>query len=325
MQRVHEARTGWPSFTGSNRAWRLGFGLVLTCLLVHPLLDPTLARAAQHEGQDTKSTSIAEVASVAGQVEITTASGETRRLSQGDFVQAGDRVRTGADSSAGLWLEEALAQIDENSLARITRGAGGGPRVTLEEGAVRIVDPRESGPAIELVALDTSTEVVGGDLEARILREKAGPYAMICDWEKPLSVVRGDQERGSAPGDCIIANPREPLFAAPGHSDRIPILENAPALASAGPAIDPASLIDPPAALPAVAAGGPGGPMSLGGPLVSSLTDRGSGSRIPGLPLALRSPCGTVGSPCQAGGIVPGPAVVIEQPPGGGACPGGGI
>src|SRR5690606_39138892 len=121
--------------------------------------------------------------------------------------------------------------------------------------------------------LDSSSSVLGGDREARILNEKAGAYAMICDWVKPVAVKRRAESKSADPGDCIIGNRREPLFAAPGHTDRIPLLAGAPALADAGPAIDPSRLIDP---LPAVGAG-PGF-----GPGIGALADGGPGSGPPG-------------------------------------------
>ena len=82
--------------------------------------------------------------------------------------------------------------VDEDGatamLGVVDRNADGDPRLTLEEGAIRVVDPRTAGAPIELVALDSSSSVLGGDREARILREKAGAYSMICDWVKPVSV-----------------------------------------------------------------------------------------------------------------------------------------
>ncbi len=200
------------------------------------------------------------MASVQGQVEAVSPNGQVRTLEIGDPIHAGDSVRTGAGSTAGLWHDEALAQLPEKSKARVDRNADGQTRVTLEEGAVRVVDPRKAGDPIELVALDSSSTVLGGDREARILREKAGAYSMICDWVKPVAVTRRAEGKSARPGDCVIANPREAMFAAPGHDERIPLLGGAPAFADAGPAIDPASLIDP---LPPVGAAGPGA-MGLG-------------------------------------------------------------
>ena len=98
---------------------------------------------------------IAEVASVAGQVDAIDASGQVRALEVGDPIYAGESVRTGAGASAGLWHDEALAQLAEKSRARVDLNPEGEPRVTLEEGAVRVVDPRKEGEPIEIVVLDS--------------------------------------------------------------------------------------------------------------------------------------------------------------------------
>lgn len=248
---------------------------------------------------------IAEVASVKGQVEAVDMNGQVRALHIGDPVFEGESVRTGAGASAGLWHDEALAQLAEKSRARVDRNAAGQARVTLEDGSIRVVDPRETGAPIELVALDSSSTALGGDREARILREKAGAYAMLCDWVKPIAVTRRADGKSARPGDCIIAHPREPLFASPGHDERIPLLAGAPALADAGPAIDPASLIDP---LPPVGAAGPG-PLALAGDGAGG----GPGLGAPGSNDALTSACTTIGAGClgeKERGIV-----VIEPPP----------
>lgn len=269
------------------------------------------AQASDENQQAARTAPIAEVASVSGSVEAIGLDGQARALEIGDPIQAGERVQTGAGATAGLWHDEVLAQLPEKSRAMVDLNAEGQARVTLEEGAVRVVDPRKTGEPVELVALDASSTVLGGDREARILREKAGAYAMLCDWAKPVSVARRAQGATANVGDCIIAHPREAMFAAPGHDDRIPLLVGAPALADAGPAIDPASLIDP---LPPVGAAGPGGP-ALG--MFPGSDDPGAGP--PGSPLAMRNPCTTIGAGCLGGKFR-----VIEPPPGGDPFPGGG-
>lgn len=248
---------------------------------------------------------IAEVASVQGQVDAIDASGQARALHVGDPVYAGETVRTGVGGSVGLFHDEALAQLPESSEARVDLNAEGDPRLTLTSGAIRVVDPREQGRPIELVALDSSSTVLGGDREARILKEKAGAYAMLCDWVKPVAVKRRAEGKSAKPGDCVIGNRREPLFAAPGHDQRIPLLAGAPLLADAGPAIDPSQLIDP---LPAV---GAPGPMALAGV--------GPMSSLVGYPNAIRVPCATGQMAC-AGGNVP----VVSHPPTDDGFPGGG-
>ncbi|MFO0690959.1 MAG: hypothetical protein U0900_19840 [Myxococcota bacterium] len=253
---------------------------------------------------------VAEVASVMGTVDATDAQGQVRALEIGDPIYAGDTVRTSAGATVGLWHDEALTQLSEKSRATVDVNADGDPRVTLVEGAVRVVDPRKTGEPIEIVALDSSSSVLGGDREARILREKAGAYSMICDWVKPVAVKRRAEGKTAVPGDCVIANPREPMFAAPGHSDRIPLLAGAPNLADAGPGIDPARLIQP---LPPVGAPGPDmigtGLASNGGP------GSGPASRV----LSYQSPCATIGIACSGGNVG-----VVEPPPTGDPFPGSG-
>lgn len=297
---------GLPSRGRALRGLRRRAALVLGCLGLVAAFPAIDAQASDENQQAVNAKPIAEVASVQGTAEAIGANGQSRVLVIGDPIQAGESVRTAAGSTAGLWHDEALAQLPEKSKARFDRNADGQTRVTLEEGAVRVVDPRKAGEPIELVALDSSSTVLGGDREARILREKAGAYAMLCDWVQPVSVTRRAEGKSARPGDCIIAHPREAMFAAPGHTDRIPLLGGAPSLADAGPAIDPAGLINP---LPPVGAPGPGafGPGGL------------PGSGAPGAAQALRSPCETVGAGCLGSKFR-----VIEPPPGGDPFPGAG-
>lgn len=293
----------------------------LAALLAAGFAGTSASAADADDWAGMKTAKIAEVASVTGRVEASDGSGRARTLRQGDLVYAGERVATAANSTAGLWLDESLgqpegslAQLESDSRARVTRASGGGARVSLEKGAVRIVDPREdgAGPAIELVALDSETRMIGGDREARILKEKTGPYAVMCDWEKPMTVARGPQSVNSPAGGCVVGNNREPLFASPGHEDRIPLLAGAPPVAAAGPPIDPAALLNDPTALPPVAAPGPGGPVPIPGNFPGPA----------GLPFALLNPCGAAGSACNRS-LPPGPPlVVIQLPPGNTPAPG---
>ena len=299
-----------PVRRSARRGVRHGVAAALGCLGLLAAFGLTEAQASDENEQAAQAATIAEVASISGTAEALDASGATRALAVGDSIYAGERVQTGPGATAGLWHDEVLAQLAEKSRARVDRNAEGQARITLEEGGVRVVDPRKAGEPIELVALDSSSTVLGGDREARILREKAGAYAMLCDWVKPVAVTRRAEGKNAKPGDCIIAHPREPMFAARGHDKRIPLLAGAPALADAGPAIDPASLIDP---LPPVGASGPGGPG------VGAANAVGPGSGSPGNSLALRSPCTTVGAGCLGGKFR-----VIEPPPGDDPFPGSG-
>ena len=264
------------SVTRARRVTRtrpsIGTALSLLALMTFCLFASTgFAADPSDDWAALKSSRIAEVASLKGQVSASDGA-TSRTLRLGDPVYSGERVTTTAGSSAGLWLDDsagaqngALAQLEGKTRARVTRSGSGGARVVVEQGAVRVVDPRDEGaePAIELAALDTETQIRGGDREARILTEKTGPYAVLCDWDSPMTAARGGQSATSGPGGCVVGNGREPLFAAPAHSDRIPLLDGAPNIAAAGPPIDPQNLLDDPGnPLPPVSSGGPGG----GGP-----------------------------------------------------------
>src|SRR4029453_7611279 len=93
---------------------------------------------------------------------------------------------------AGLRLGPDLpAQGGENSPVRLGTTPTGTADATLQRGTVRVIDARESGAAPERLAAGTSAaRVDGGDTEAYLLAEKAGGYAMFCEWDAPLAVTR---------------------------------------------------------------------------------------------------------------------------------------
>ena len=193
----HRSRAAW---SGSCALLALGFVLFL------------LAGSASAATEDRKPWEVnpveplAQVASATGAVQARARSGETRSLAIGDPVYPGERVSAGPTSSAGLWIGDVLVQLEQNSRVLFVGAPKGATRVTLEDGGVRIVDPRASGPAIELVALGATTRIVGGDREARILKEKTGPYAIFSDWAGPFSVTRGGESVAAGPGQSIVAN-----------------------------------------------------------------------------------------------------------------------
>jgi hypothetical protein len=90
-----------------------------------------------------------------------------------------------------------------------------------------MIDPRDSGAPARLAVLDAHAAVVGNDAEAYLFSEKVGPYAMLCEWDAPLPVSRGSEQKSAAPGECVIAKPKEPLYVASGHDVRIPAVAEA--------------------------------------------------------------------------------------------------
>jgi len=222
---------------------------------------------------------------------------EARVLRCGDAVYEADRLVTEPDAQLGMLLGDVLAHMPQDSTVQVDRTADLTPDVRLERGGVRLIDPRDRGALAYLSALDARAEVMGNDVEGYIFSEKVGPYAMLCEWDEPLPVARGDERKVAEPGNCVIAKKSEPIYVAQAHDERIP------ALASEVCEIDPGALAalagDPTRHLnPAdVAAAGPiagGGSAGLGnaGPLAADLPDRspcdvpGSGCAVPLVDLA---------------------------------------
>ena len=106
----------------------------------------------------------------------------------------------------------------------IGRTAENTPSARLLAGKVRMIDPRDEGAPAQLAALDADARVKGNDAEAYIFSEKVGPYAMMCEWDDPLPVSRGSESKTADPGECVIAKPKEPLYTANAHDQRIPAL-----------------------------------------------------------------------------------------------------
>lgn len=202
-----------------------------------------------------------------------------RTLHCHDAVYEGDRVVTAGDARVGVLVGDLLAQVGGSS-ALIVSETPIGADLTLERGGVRIIDPRDVGAHARLGVLDTKSEILGNDLEGYIFTEKTGPYAMLCEWERPLPVSRANEIQPAEPGQCVIAKRREPLYVAKAHEERLgsPRDDRCPL----GPMAGPIGLHLSPAD---VAAGPPLGPWS----------------NVPaGLDRPRRSPCDNPGSGCGA-------------------------
>jgi len=223
--------------------------------------------------------------------------GASRPLACGDPVYSGESVVTTPGSSAGLLLgEDLLAQVGENSSLRLGTTAAGTPDTTLQRGAVRVIDAREGKPAARLAAGAAAARVQGGDAEAYVLSEKAGGYAMFCEWDAPLPVERGGKTLTADPKQCVIAKPDEPLYLAKAHEDRLP----------AGPDACP------PVSIAALGPHFPVAPDVAAGPPAAFST---SPAELPGLQ---RTGCESPGANCRG-------VFVNEVPPGGGGgTPGAG-
>ena len=180
---------------------------------------------------------LGSVSSVSGDATAQRAGESPRSLACGDPVYADDTLRTGAGARVGVLLEDVMTHLSADTTVKLGRTVAGMPSATLENGKVRVVDPRRSGAPAHLAALDTRAEIVGNDAEAYVFAEKVGPYAMLCEWDAPLPVGRAGESVTAGPGECVISKPKEPLYTARAHDARIPmaaaeICDLAPQLAS---------------------------------------------------------------------------------------------
>lgn len=206
-----------------------------------------------------------------------------------DAVYEGDRVVTADDSHVGVLMSDVFAHVGKQSRLLVQRTPDAASDLSLEQGAVRVIDPRDDGSRARLGVLDARAAVLGNDAEAYVFVEKAGAYAMLCEWDAPLPVSRADENAVARAGECVVAKRREPLYLADAHAQRL-----------GSPALDQCAI--------PVVWGGPDlhlDPSQVAsGPLLDPWSGPGAG-----VPLPPRSPCDVPGSGC---------AGVIEPPATGG-------
>ena len=221
------------------------------------------------------------------------ATADAATLALGDSIVAGSIVRTGADGRVGFLASQIYVQLDPQSALQLERDASGHVKMALTEGRARIIDTRSNLVPADLAVVDATAAVAGGDAEFYILNEKAGRYAMFCEWSGPLQVTRDPKSLTAGPNQCVLAKPHEPLYGANGHDHQIPLLPLPYDAVFVDPAADHFDTTD-------VAAG----PTGLG------FTD----------PIApperQRDPCDVPGSGCRTFSS----PVVSEPPPDTGGC-----
>ncbi len=269
-----------------HRRERMGFPLLLLGLALGG--GPA---AADEIAPDVSPDVVGRVTALSGHV-VAEREGEVPRTLQcRDPIYRGDRIVTSENAAVGVLTDDVYARLGPRSKLHVDRTAAATSDLTLEEGAVRVVDPRSVGSEARLAALDAAARVLGNDAEAYLFSEKTGRYAMLCEWDAPLPVERRDERVVADPGKCVIAKAKEPLYLADAHDERL-----------AAPAEDACALgplVGAPDLTPASVAAGGLGPWSGPGMLQ---TNTG------------RSPCDVPGSGCEG-------LVVIGPTAGGGSIP----
>ncbi len=265
----------------------------VSCILLLALAlaaAPLLAAADEVRGA---AEPVGYVATLFGDVVAESPGEPPRILHCRDTVFPGERLVTADGSRVGVLMGDVLARLGEGSALRVGRTPDAAADISLEQGAVRVIDPRDAGATLRLAVLDARAKLLGNDAEAYVFAEKAGAYAMLCEWDAPLSVDRADESALAQPGKCVIAKRNEPLYLADAHDERL----GTPAQDAC--ALDPViGALDVHLSPADVAAG----------PLLGPWSGKAGGLELPS-----RSPCDEPGSGCVRG-VAPPPIVVVEPP-----------
>ena len=211
----------------------------------------------------------------------------SRALQCGAPVYRGERVETVKNSRVGILVDDAMAYLGAESALQLGRDGS----FELREGRLRVVDSLpDHGPIQHLAALGARAQLNGNDVEAYIFDEKSGRYAILCEWETPLSVARAGEHQVAKPGQCVVAKPGEILYGARAHRDRLgPLSKGACGVAS----VPRQTLAERLTILPPVATPPPAfdpEPPGLGGPIPDPCDDPGSGCAGIVPPIAVAPP-----------------------------------
>jgi hypothetical protein len=237
---------------------------------------------------------VGHVATLFGDVVAERPGEPPRPLHCRDTVYQGERLVTADGSRVGVLVGDVFARLGEGSALRVGHTADAVADISLEQGAVRVVDPRDAGAPARLAVLDARARLLGNDAEAYVFAEKTGAYAMLCEWDAPLAVARDDESAVAQPGKCVIAKRSEPLYLADVHDERLgPPAQDACAL---GPVIGALDLHLSPADVAA-------------GPLLGPWSGKAGGLEFPS-----RSPCDEPGSGCVLGAQSDAGLLVVEPP-----------
>ena len=201
----------------SKRASRALQGILLCALLI-----PGVAF-----GKSSRDT-VGRVVSAQGAVFAQTPGEERRILQCRDPIFSGDRVITLDGSAVGIDSGAYHARLGENSEVEMGASGSSSPRVDLVKGHVRLIDSAgSSAESAELMTPGLRVARTGPDQDALVLREKVGDVSMVCAYDAPVNVARRhdpSQSLAASPGSCVVAKPREALYAAQASHPQLAVL-----------------------------------------------------------------------------------------------------
>lgn len=150
-----------------------------------------------------------------------------RPVTCGDIVHENERVATGVASRVAILTGDVYAQLFVLSAARFGRGADGTAELALEQGRMRVIDPRGETDArpVHVTASAADARFAGNDVDAYVLGPPGETNGMICSERVDLKVGRAAEGTHAKPGQCAIASIGKPLYRASVPSERIALGE----------------------------------------------------------------------------------------------------
>jgi hypothetical protein len=119
-------------------------------------------------------------------------------------VELGETLVTPDGARAALLAGDVYLQLDGGSAVAIRRGADGAPAFDVLRGRVRILDTRESGPALAAKTAGALASGTGTDTEIRI--DTGG--AQFCESAASLALQTGSGASATlASGQCVTVSP----------------------------------------------------------------------------------------------------------------------
>ncbi len=207
-------------------------------------------------------TTVGYVVSVEGESYAQLPGEEARLLECDSPIYRHDAITTLDHDGLAIMSGDSYVRLAGKSTMHFRTLNAGPPDLDLETGHVRVIDmgdgsrtSRISTPGLVLADSRSNSEAI-------VFAEKIWAVSMVCSGDETLAVERRNnpvERMTSAPGQCTVSKPKEPLFLAAASHDTLGLL----ARAECGPleiqlgVADRFAPGDVASLLPAVAAGPP--------------------------------------------------------------------
>jgi hypothetical protein len=213
----------------------------------------------------TAETPVGYVVSVEGEAYAQAPGEEARPLECDSPIYRHDLITTMVNPGLAIMSEDTYVRVAGNSTLRFGTLNSGPPDLDLQTGHLRMIDMGNGTRTGRIGTPGLVLADAGSNSEAIVFPEKIWTVSMICSRDDSLAVERNGkpgERMVSAPGQCAISKPKEPLYVAAASHEPLELL----ARAQCGPldlqlgVADRFAPGDLAGLLPAVSAGPPGMP-----------------------------------------------------------------